>query len=126
MQEIKDVINEPGRSGVLQPVLQQLEIVEAVGPERNDLAVEQNGFTRKLPGICGETSESVRPVLSFTREERGVPMFDAAQDPVPVELEFMKPFIARRYRIDEGCELRLDEIRHRRTLVRLPLGHKIG
>src|ERR1051325_8669754 len=123
MEQIEDIINQACRSGVLQPVLEKLKVIDAIGPERDDFSIQQRRVYAELFGTGVESNEPLRPVLGFTGQVSGSAVFDAAQNAITVEFQFMNPLASRRYGLDQGCELGLDEIREPRAGVAFAFSH---
>src|SRR5262245_5166534 len=54
----------------------------------------------------------VRPVAAVSAHELYTATIEAGEDPVAVVLELVKPLIAARRHVDQGCQLRRDEVGH--------------
>src|SRR5262245_12431481 len=100
-----------GRIGARDRVLQTLETGDASTIEHDGFAVEQRGTTRQLARGLRDSGEAVRPIVAAPRDELDVPLVDAAQESIAVELRLVHPVLAQRGLAHERRELRSDGAR---------------
>ena len=85
--------------------------------QRDDFTVDQR-IGQRL-GCSRESAELAGPVQSLAGQQRDLAILDPQLHAVAVELDFMAPAVRVRRPLDGGAELRRDEIRHFRNLLRL-------
>jgi hypothetical protein len=108
-------------SGPAHPerILERLETGGAVGLERHHLAVEYGLLHRQLGGGLGELRKPASPVMPIAANEARLAILHATEHAVAVELDLMKPPVARRRRLDPPHPLVPQE---HRTAAVLALG----
>src|SRR5262249_56151565 len=81
------------------------------GHEGGDVRVEDGWGRRNAANRPGGSRQSARPVAAVSTEQADGAVVEPREDPVAVELQLVKPVVARGRIRDERSELRGEEVR---------------
>jgi len=93
-----------------QGILQGGEARDAIGPKDRDLAVQISGLDGQRGQRRGDRPEAGRPIQAGPGQQPDLTALDPGGGAVAVELDLVEPALAFGRLVDEGGELRRDEV----------------
>src|SRR5262252_7692145 len=114
VEKIEDEVRELTRGQSREMVLQRLEARGAVVQQHGNLAVEQSIFDVEALQGLRDGGEVVGPVTPVPAQQAHPTVPDAGEDAVAVVLHLVEPGLTLGRAVDQGRQLRGDELRQSR------------
>ncbi len=111
VEQVEDDVGEPTADLSSGELLKRLKAGGTVGQEDGHLSVHHRVLDRQARHALCDGREVGRPVAPVSAQEAHLRVLQARQDPVAVELELVEPLVPLGRLLDQGRELRRDELR---------------
>ena len=89
--QVEDEKSDAFCADAVERVLQCIEVRDPVGVQDDRLTVEPSAPDAECRSLHRQAGHFVRPVVPVPREEPALPVFDARQKTVAIELDLVDP-----------------------------------